>query len=93
MDGIKAGLLKLKEITQDVKVFRFEDQYTLVGIAKVGCRDKSKIVDAVLDEVYKHGDEFNLTILLLTRDSFEKIKDSLGEDITERVLAGSEEVL
>ncbi|MEM3347907.1 MAG: hypothetical protein QXR57_06725 [Metallosphaera sp.] len=82
MNGIKAGYLKLKELVGDAWAFKQEDQYTLVGVNRVSCKEKTKIVDAVLNEVYKYGDEFYITVLLLSIESFERIKGSLGEDIT-----------
>ncbi|MCY0861008.1 MAG: hypothetical protein OWQ52_01090 [Metallosphaera prunae] len=87
MDGITAGFLKLKELVGEARVFKLEDQYTMVGIRKLSCREKSKIVDQVLDEVYKYGDNFNLTILLLGEDGLENVKDGLGEDITQELVA------
>ncbi|BCS92697.1 hypothetical protein L3N51_02102 [Metallosphaera sp. J1] len=85
MDGITAGFLKLRELVGEARAFRLEDQYTLVGIREMGCKEKSKIVDLVLDEVYKYGDEFNLTILLLGSEGLERLKQSLGEDITQEL--------
>lgn len=83
MNGILAGYKKLKEIVGEVHAFVHEDQYTLVAVGGAGCKQRSKIVDSVLDEVYKYGDEFLLTVLILDREAYERLKESLGREVSE----------
>jgi hypothetical protein len=86
MNGILAGYRKLKELVGDVHIFVKEDQYTLLGVSKVGCKDRSKIVDRVLEEVYKHGDEFLLTVLIMDGEAYKKLKGDLGREVSEEEL-------
>lgn len=85
MDGLEAGYNKLKEIlgTQEVYLFKREqnEEFYLVGIRETSCSQRSKIIDKVLDEIYKYGDEFFVTIIITSRENFEKLKDSLGTRI------------
>lgn len=80
MEALKAGYNKLKEIlgTNEVYLFRRDDEYYLVGIKQSSCSEKSKVIDRVLDEIYKYGNEFYVTILITSKENFEKLKDNLG---------------
>ncbi|ARM74915.1 hypothetical protein [Acidianus manzaensis] len=84
MEAIKAGYSKLKEIIDSKEVYLFkgeDEEYYLVGIKETSCAEKSKIIDKVLDEIYKHGEEFFVTVIITSKENFEKIKDSLGTRI------------
>ncbi|AWR96435.1 hypothetical protein DFR86_01975 [Acidianus sulfidivorans JP7] len=84
MEAIKAGYNKLKEVAKSNDVYLFkgeDDEYYLVAIKEASCSEKSKIIDKVLDEIYKYGNEFFVTIIITSKENFEKIKDTLGERI------------
>ncbi|QKR00343.1 hypothetical protein GWK48_08120 [Metallosphaera tengchongensis] len=86
MDGITAGFMKFKELVKGARAFKMEDQVTFVGFMNASCSQKSKLVDAVLDEVYKYGESFNLTILVLSEDKSRELGSNLGDDITQELL-------
>jgi hypothetical protein len=79
--GIYEGYKVLKQITGEAYVFENEDQYFLVGIEKASCKDKSKIIDKVLDKIYNYGNEFFVSVIITEKENFEKIKKELGKQV------------
>ena len=68
-DTIIAGAKKLSELIKGkVEVYEGdESEYYIVGITDtdIDCKTKSSIIGQVLDEIYKHIDSINVTILLM----------------------------
>jgi len=71
-DAIVAGAKKLSElINGEVEVYEGEeDEYYLIGISKVDCKTYSRIIDQVLNEIYKYTDSINVIILLMEEKAY-----------------------
>ncbi|GAA5419440.1 hypothetical protein [Sulfurisphaera tokodaii] len=82
-DAIIAGAKKLSElINGTVEAYVDEDgSYYLIGITDMDCRTNARIITQVLDEIYKHTDSINVTILLMEKNAYksymEKNKSAL----------------
>lgn len=82
-DAILAGVKKLSTlINGKVEAYVDEDgSYYIIGITESDCRTNAKIVTQVLDEIYKHTDNIDVTILLMEKNAYnsyiEKHKNSL----------------
>lgn len=82
-DAILAGAKKLSELINGrVEAYQGdEDEYYLIGITETDCRTNSRIITQVLEEIYKHTDSINVTILLMENKAYysymEKYKGKL----------------
>jgi hypothetical protein len=47
------------------------------GVGEVNCKRNSRIVDEVLDEVYKYTDNINLTVLIVPEGVYDEIVSKL----------------
>ena len=76
--ALRAGLEKFLQYVKEGGAFVDDDgNYYLIGVGKVDCKRNSKIVDEVLDEVYKYTDSINLTILIVPEGVYGEIVSKL----------------
>ncbi len=70
---IKNAFKKAKEIVNDSEIHVFRDSYDayyMVIVRQASCKDKSKIIDKIYDEVYKTVDQIDLTIYIFTEEAY-----------------------
>ncbi|MDT7861919.1 MAG: hypothetical protein RRA45_06870 [Saccharolobus sp.] len=85
---ILAAYNKAKELNGNDKVYLFKDSYGayyMVIIRSLSCRDRSKIIDAIYDEIYKYTDQVDLTILFLTNETYKEFIDQ-NKDNLQRII-------
>ncbi|MCH4816572.1 MAG: hypothetical protein QXY87_00175 [Saccharolobus sp.] len=83
-NAILTAYKKARELNKDGEVHLFKDEsgaYYLIIVRTANCKEKSKLIDAIYDEVYKHTDEINLTILIMSRSSYKAFADQNLEEI------------
>jgi len=82
-DTIVAGAKKLSELINDeVQAFEGdENEYYLIGITETDCRTNSRIITQVLEEIYKHTDSINVTILLMEKNAYKSYMEKYKEKL------------
>ncbi len=78
---LEEGYKELLKFVEEAYAFQNEEEYALVGIKASSCSEKSKIIDKVLDKIYKYGDQFYVSVIITDRENFEKIRHSLGKQL------------
>ncbi|AKA73769.1 hypothetical protein SULI_07440 [Saccharolobus solfataricus] len=75
---------KARELNKDGEVHLFKDKsgaYYLIIVRTANCKEKSKLIDAIYDEVYKYTDEIELTILIMSKSTYKAFADQNLEEI------------
>ncbi|QGA54739.1 hypothetical protein GFS03_09210 [Sulfolobus sp. E5-1-F] len=83
-NAILAAYKKAKELNNDGEVHLFKDEngaYYLVIVRTANCKEKSKLIDAIYDEVYKYTNETNLIILIMSKSAYKAFADQNLEEI------------
>ncbi|MEM3515333.1 MAG: hypothetical protein QW281_01545 [Saccharolobus sp.] len=87
-DIILAAYKKAKELNNDGDVYVFKDKhasYYLIIVKGASCKEKSKIINIIYDEVYKYTDEIDLIVFILDKDNFNLFMSQNKENL-EKVL-------
>jgi hypothetical protein len=76
--ALEAGLEKFLQYVRKGGAFVDGDgNYYLIGVGEVNCKRNSRIVNEVLDEVYKYTDNINLTVLIVPEGVYDEIVSKL----------------
>lgn len=76
--AIEEGFKKFSELVDNAGLFIDEDgAYFLIGVGVPNCKNNSKIVEQVLNEIYKYTDEINVTILIVPENVYPEVTAKL----------------
>ena len=76
--AIEEGFKKFSSLVKNPGLFVDEDgAYYFIGVGNVNCKENSRIVEAVLDEVYKYTDEANVTVLIVPESVYGEVTAKL----------------
>lgn len=76
--AIEEGFKKFSELVEKPGLFVDDDgAYFLIGIGIPNCKNDSKIVDEVLNEIYKYTEEINVTILIVPESVYPEVTSKL----------------
>ena len=76
--AIEEGFKKFSELVDNAGLFIDEDgAYFLIGVGVPNCKNNSRIVEQVLNEIYKYTDEINVTILIVPENVYPEVTAKL----------------
>ncbi|WP_338600780.1 hypothetical protein V6M85_12645 [Sulfolobus tengchongensis] len=79
---------KAMELNGNNNVHLFKDSndsYYLIIVRSASCKDKSKIIDLIYDEVYKNIEHTDLMILIMSEETYSRFANENG-DLEEVIL-------